>query len=110
MPSLEDLGENSKASRNFRKIARILIDTGGRAIGIRWGTGTATFTGASPSTTTNVSHGLGSTPKVVIVSASSGVGINYNVTAKAATTFSVVGDYPFGAISGAFTFDWIAIG
>lgn len=47
--------------RNFEVIAKSMVETGGRSIGVRFGSTTVVFA-AAPEATKAVSHGLGKTP------------------------------------------------
>jgi hypothetical protein len=80
---------------------------GGKAI--RGGTGEVTFTASNGSATTTIAHGLGGVPASVQITATEGVGINYQAT-KDATNIYVIGDYPFGVLTDTLSFDWLAIG
>jgi hypothetical protein len=72
------------------------------------GTDEAVFSPAGNySITKTVAHGLGQTPTAVLVTSREGAGINYQATADA-TNLYIVGDYPYSALAGTFTFDWLA--
>jgi hypothetical protein len=64
---LEQLADGSVADRNFQALARFVLDTGGVTAGARWGTGTVTWPGGSPFTSTlTLAHGLGKAPVVAV--------------------------------------------
>lgn len=64
--SLENLGDGSVADRNFLKLAQLVVDAGGRSIGIRFGSDSLTWPAAGTSSNTKtITHGLGRTPIVV---------------------------------------------
>lgn len=115
--SLEYVHENDWAavSRLIDQLNGLLIDTGGRSVGIRFGSNTITWPGGSGTTSsTTVTHGLGRTPAGVYVSASTTLGgTHINATSVGATTFSVQGttidgSSPAGGTTG--TFYWLVIG
>lgn len=82
----------------------------GTSPGVRFGTSTATFSGSPISGTAVVTHGLGKTPACVLTTAINTV-ILYEITASGATTFSVAGYNTTGAaLTGTFSFYWLAIG
>lgn len=94
-------------------LSRLLIDVGGRSIGVRFGSGTLTFPGGSPSTSTvTVNHGLGRTPVAVCV-CNEFLGSIGSVNTLTSTTFQTLGFTVDGSSPGAGTgapFYWIAIG
>jgi hypothetical protein len=52
--------------RNFEAVSKLVADTGGRSISIRFGLGTLTWPGGSRLTTAaSVNHGLGRTPAAI---------------------------------------------
>jgi hypothetical protein len=108
--SLQDLADNSVSDRNFRKLAQLVIDTGGKDIGLRWGTGTAVFTAAVFTPTVTIAHGLGKTPVVAFTQTQSGL-IDYAVTGFTATNLSVVGFSTNNvAVTATLSFYWIVVG
>jgi hypothetical protein len=120
MISLENILGRGEAAiqRNFDKLARLVIDTGGRSIGIRFGSGTFTWPGASAfSNVATVPHGLGRAPGAVFITGSSNAGLNafpdFSVFSFGATTFAaqagtVDAQNPLNTAT--TNFYWIAIG
>jgi hypothetical protein len=103
--------DTDAVQRNFDSLAtQGGVATGGRTVEVRFGGGTATFTASNSSATVVVPHGLGRTPSSVIVCSSAGFGIFYQSFTWTTTTFTAQGAYPFGPLSGAYTFSWIAFG
>lgn len=96
--------------RDLDAIALAVPGTGGKDVELRYGTAEVTFTASAASANTVVSHGLGRTPVAVVVSSAEGFGIFYQSFTWTTTTFTATGAYPFGTLSGTFTFAWIAIG
>lgn len=96
-------------------LERLLIDTGrSEAIGIRFGTGTVTFTASRVSASTAVTHGLGRTPVVVFVmdatDHTSHV-VAFSAFSYTSTQFTTRGDFTDGtAATGGSAFVWVAIG
>jgi hypothetical protein len=112
--SLQDLADNSPTDRNFRKLAQLVIDTGGQNVGIRFGNQVLTFPGGGVFTSiSTVTHGLGRTPKVVVATANLAAVTLFAFTyAPGATTFNLQGWTP-NAAPGAGTTEsvsWVAIG
>lgn len=119
MISLEPVDRTLGAvSRNFDKLKRLVVDTGGRSIGIRFGTGTWTWpAGSAKSGVTVVSHGLGRTPIVVFVCGATLNGSNETSAGEAgsytSTQFSTQASLAQGLAPGAGaanTFAWLVIG
>jgi hypothetical protein len=116
--NLQDLADNSVSDRNFRKLAQLVIDTGGKDIGIRWGSGTWTWPGGqAASSATVVTHGLGRTPVLVGVFSNQDQGATEVIIPEAfsytSTQFSTRGVSRVGTLYGAgttATFVWLAIG
>ena len=112
--NLETLADNSKADRNFRKLAQLVLDTGGQDVGVRFGTGTATWPGGSQFTNTvTITHGLGRTPIAVVCTCITGgaaIGA-YQAFGYTSTTFAVKAQaVDGGTTAGSQTFAWVAIG
>jgi hypothetical protein len=115
--SLQALADNSPTDRNFRKLAQLVIDTGGRSFVVRVGTGTLTWPGGSNySNNLAVSHGCGTTPLIVIAIATAGPGpaneIRAHAYAYTATQFTAFAKYD-PTVPGAAhpePFAWVAIG
>lgn len=104
--------------RNIDNLARLILDTGGVSLAVRIGTSTITWAGGSAfSTATAVTHGLGTTPKIVIVgvNASSGLTATPSVESRSfgATTFTAqcgTVDAQVPANTSTTAISWIAIG
>lgn len=112
MISLEHIvPEDWQAVDRMRQtLQSLVVDTGGRSIGIRCGTGTAVFTAAQASATVTVPHGLGKTPLFAIAGTRNNL-IGYAVTARDATNLSVIGFVTSNvATTNTLTFDWLVIG
>lgn len=101
---------------NFDKLAQLVPETGGLSVRLRFGTGTLTWPGGSQfSNGLSPTHGLGTTPQVVvaIVMRSTTPLVVLNLTATGATTFSVVGetsDATSPANTRTDTVHWLVIG
>lgn len=115
MISLERLFDNSISQRNFDKLSQAVIDTGAdpttgapRQVGLRFGTGTATFTASTHSANVTVPHGLGRVPANVQLTAYHD--IVYEIVSTDATNIVVQGWAPGGATTGTLGFDWLVIG
>lgn len=95
-------------------IASSLIDTGGRSIGIRFGSGTVTFPGgAQTSTVMNVSHGLGKTPVCVLLTSQSATVMFEAVAPLSATQIGVEAatrDLSSPVLGTTRSFYWVVIG
>lgn len=109
--SLEQLHDNSPADRNFHKLAQLVLDTGGKTIGIRFGTGSVTFTASTTSATQTIAHGLAKVPQYIACQAldSSGAITVRPVSGADAVNFQAVGRTA-SAVTGAATFYWAVIG
>jgi hypothetical protein len=90
---------------------RVLVpDAGTRSVGIRFGTSTVTFTAATTSATTAVSHGLGATPVVVFMQEQDTF-TRYKASAVGASTFTAQGYNTANVLTTAtLTFYWVVIG
>jgi len=103
--------QDPTAQRNFQTLSRLLIDTGGRSVGLRFGADTVTFTASVNSAVKTVTHGLGRTPITVVATASGSLGWNvlrvFNFTA---TTFDVQGHDTDAARTGSDAIYWVAVG
>lgn len=110
MIKLEHLADSSISDRNFQKLMSLVLDTGGESVGLRFGTGSATWTAAVNSASVTVPHGLGKIPAAA-GAFTRDLGIAYAVTARDATNITVRGFATAGApTSGTATFDWAVIG
>lgn len=86
-----------------------LVAPGGVPTRIEVGTGTVTFTASNYSALTTVSHNLGVVPLFVSV-ASRNTDLSYGSDNILSTSFRVGAFYSSGAITGTYTFGWLAIG
>lgn len=97
MIALEKLFDNSVSQRNFDKLALAVLDmgsdpaTGGpRSVSVRFGTQTLTWAGGTQASNfPSISHGLGRTPVVVLVSPIGGL--------SAGTAWAVASAFGYGA-------------
>lgn len=107
--ALEQLATGDVVDRNFQALAELVIDTGGRSVGVRWGSGNATFASSITAPVT-ITHGLGHAPVFVVAITTNG-SIGYVVGAKGATTVALTAYVTFNtAVTGTFSFDWLAVG
>lgn len=95
--------------RNFETLAQLVPGTGGKAVEIRFGTGSVVFSAGVSSATTTVAHGLGRAPASINATGSNGSAIIMAVNSADATNIVFHADY-FSALTGTFNFYWIAIG
>jgi hypothetical protein len=94
--------------RNLDALASAIVGTGGKSLEYRSGIDTVTFSASNASATTVVSHGLGRIPNSVVATSAAGFGIYLQTFTWTATTFTAQGAYPFGPLSGSYTFAWMA--
>lgn len=94
-------------------IARLLIDTGGISIGVRWGVANLSFTASTNSAVASVNHGLAVDPQVVLATSFGAPAFGKiplcDVFAHDATTFSVTGELKT-AHTGNIPVAWVVIG
>lgn len=116
MIALEHLADGSVSDRNFQKLMSLVIDTGGLSVGIRFGSGTVTWAGATPFATVSVTHGLGATPKAVMI-CDNGLGTLAQIAvfsaSAGATTFTAAAEPTDSSSPAASTtrgFYWVAVG
>lgn len=79
---------------------------------VKAGTDTVTFTAATNSAVKTISHGLGRTPLAVAVTGHEAPGSGgkwYDTSGWDTDSFDVIGWFG-SAISGTFTFTWVAVG
>jgi hypothetical protein len=96
---------------NFDWLLKRFLDTGGRSGSIRFGTAVVTFSAADTSDTETVTHGLGTTPVAVVVSANIfSPGIFAVTQSVGATTFQTRAITRSGTHTGDVTIFWIAVG
>lgn len=108
---LEHLADGSISDRNFQTLMKLVPDTGGQSVGIRFGVATCAWTASAYSAALVVSHGLGKTPVNIQLTPHSNPDMTFGPTARSATTFTVQGYFAPGiAITGSFPVDWVAIG
>lgn len=116
--SLEHVLGDEVVRRNFERLAALALDTGGESVGIRFGTATVTWAGASgTSGTLVVSHGLGTTPLVTLASvmgtaSDSSVVFAFTGSAPGGSTFNVAARNPSAIPVNGTTAKvaWLAIG
>jgi hypothetical protein len=107
--ALEHLADNSPADRNFRRLAQLMPNTGGKSIGIRFGSSSATWTAAVLSAAVTIPHGLGIAPGYVGIQTQSQL-FDFKVTADA-TNLTVTGYRTDNtAVSATINFYWLACG
>jgi hypothetical protein len=68
---LEPTGDLTPEGRNFRMLAALAPDFGNQSVSMRVGSVVVTWAGASPATSTTITHGLGRTPVGVWLSGNS---------------------------------------
>lgn len=108
--SLDPLGDGSVSDRNFQKLMSLVLDTGGRSVGIRFGTATATWTASATSATVTIPHGLGKIPGFVTYG-SKNTPFEYATASVDATNISTVGYQTAGTVvTGTLTFYWVVLG
>jgi hypothetical protein len=105
--------------RNFEKLLGTLIDTGGKTLHLRFGKSTVLASSSADYTdATNIAHGMGSTPVVVIATTwqggntPSGI-LVWGIKALDATNFQIQGKAADGTLlgpSGSYQVLWLAIG
>lgn len=111
MIALEKLFDNSPVARNFDKLGQLALDTGGRSLGLRVGTATATFTAGSVTPTVTVNHGLGRTPAFIAMQPRGGGSVQCSVDSRGDTTFTFRAYSTAGtSVTGTHTHDWLVIG
>lgn len=80
-------------------------------IGVRFGTNTVTFTASASSAGTAVTHGLSRTPKFLNCNQAVSTSVLiFGASSVGASTFTASAFSVAGAITGTFTFYWLAIG
>lgn len=118
MIDLELLTDGTATARNFDKLRTLLIDTGGQSIGLRLGTDTVTYPGATAgSTVKTVTHGLGRIPVYVgpqwVAGGTTGTTYShtFEVSNLTTTTFDVQG-FGSSAVAAGQTVAimWVVIG
>jgi hypothetical protein len=97
--------------QNFDAISQLSIDTGGQSVGLRFGSAVVSTPGAAAFFDVTVSHGLGTTPVVVVGNTDHG---NYYVSTftYTATQFTARCGHKNDTVvdPGDFNLRWIAIG
>lgn len=113
MIGLEYLADGTISDRNFQRLNALVPDTGGQTVGIRFGTSSIGFTASTDSADTVISHGLGTTPVVVLVSVHTAPTFAtvaaLNAHSYGATTFTVNGRVA-SAATATVPIVWLAIG
>jgi hypothetical protein len=108
-------GDWAALNRVVDMLRSLVLDTGGRSLGIRVGTATVTFAGASPNGQQTVTHGLGKTPvgfSAILTGADDVIPIIQGGT-MTSTTFVLVASSKTGvniAAGQQRTFYWIVLG
>jgi hypothetical protein len=111
--SLEQLVDGSASDRNFQKLMSLVLDTGGRSVGIRFGTGSVSFTASAASTEYTVAHGLGRTPVTAYATFRHATGTTLVFTAYVSTLTSTtigVSAAVSSAVTGSLSVDWLVFG
>lgn len=88
----------------------LLLAVTGTARKIAIGTGTVTFTAAVFSAASTITHGLGTTPTVVLGTSIGNSVIVIDTNTYTSTTFKANGGSVGGVTTGTFGFVWAAIG
>lgn len=102
-------GDWERVRTNFVILIKLLIDTGGKRVGMRWGTQAITFTASALSDLPTVTHGLDRIPAIVLAVPNDRT-IVVGPFNKTATTFQVAGSRPTGATTLVVQVDWLVIG
>lgn len=101
------------ARRLFATVFRLLIDTGGQSVGIRFGSSALTFAASTNSASTTIPHGLGRLPIVVLAlpfsSPAFGKIPTLNLSSSDATSIVLNGEIGT-AHTGSISFSWAVIG
>jgi hypothetical protein len=99
------------ADLNFKKLMEIVLDTGGKTVGVRFALDAGVvFSGGTASAGKSVTHGLGKAPVVVLCGCSqTGVVVTADSATFSSTSFTATGYFAAGA-TGTFKFSWVAIG
>ena len=92
----------------FDWIVARLLDLPSTNVKIRYGTDTVTFTAAQVSAVTTVSHGLGKTPSVVLLSPFSLFNVVYASHNHDADSFDVTATH-WTTLTASGTFAWLAL-
>jgi hypothetical protein len=108
-------GDWGALRRTLEWMSRRLVDAGGGAIALRFGVATITWGGGTPnSNVKTVTHGLGRTPVIILVTINAGSVIGPAWTgAPGATTFDVAGrthDSSNPAAATTTNVSWLVIG
>lgn len=88
----------------------LVLDTGGRSVGIRFGVGTATWTASAFSAAVVIPHGLGRAPVVAFAGSQNALN-GYSVSGVGATNMSVTGFRTDNvSVTGSAGFFWVVFG
>lgn len=114
MINLEPLADDTVTDRNFQLLQRLVLDTGGKSVSIRFGASTMAWAASTDSGSKTITHGLGKTPVFVAVfnadTTGSYAGIAaFTTSGVGATTFDTYGRTP-SAITGTKAIYWLVIG
>ena len=112
--ALEHLADGSIVDRNFQKLMRLVPDTGGQTVSIRFGVDSVDFPVSTDSTVKSILHGLGRVPLAVFVVGGDFTGswpgmASYVTDALTSTTFDVAGQSSGGGPRTNAIY-WLAIG
>lgn len=110
--SLEHLadGDWQGLRRVIDVLMKLVIDTGGQTVGVRFGVSSVTFTASNVSAAhAGILHGLATTPVVVIATARDPI-VNIGCNGRSATALQFQGTCVTAPITATITLDWVAIG
>lgn len=109
MIDLEQVGDGSTSDRNFQKLLKLVVDTGGQSIAVRWGNALMPF-GGTQLANKSVSHGLGVAPVAIFQTfgSTTNIGLWIYSTTSDATTVSFHGVATANIAD--TTFYWLVIG
>lgn len=109
-----DTFDPEACQRNFDQLDTTSLDTGGKQLGIRFGTGTVHFTaGIQSSAVATIAHGFGHTPAAITVTglvSLAPAAWTFHTQAWTATSFGVWARQDSAPGTGDVSFSWIAIG
>lgn len=113
--ALEQLADGSISDRNFQRLATLVLDTGGKTVGIRFGTNsTVDFAASKDSSVATVTHGLGKTPVAAFCqfhdTGSLTISPVANIGGLTSTQLSVAGHNDTAITATDVPFFWVVIG
>lgn len=116
MIALEHLADGTISDRNFQALARLVPDTGGRSVAMRFGNVTLTWSASTASGNQTPAHGLpaGLTPINVQLTPRSipfaaGVTVTAKCTARGTSTITINAEAS-SSVTGSVVVDWMAVG